>query len=147
MKTYNKNFEVEKEAARQEAIEWQVAASEANYSMGELAEFEKHFRELGEKYNLLNEFTENGIIGNEEYELKDKYSLVVRYAMTKAGIDNHNVAVVGNEDNRIFLVVNGTENYTIRLWESSPNWVRYSLFKMEGNSGNPIIESDTYYFA
>lgn len=61
-KTMSANFEEEREVARQEAIEWQADFSNHNYSWGELANWQEHFRELGEKYNLTEEFQENGII-------------------------------------------------------------------------------------
>lgn len=48
--------------ASQEAIEHQHWASEQNLSYGELADYSDYFRELGEKFNLTEEFEENGII-------------------------------------------------------------------------------------
>ena len=48
--------------ASQEAIEFQHWASEQNLSYGELLEYQEHFIELGRKFNLTEEFKENGII-------------------------------------------------------------------------------------
>ena len=48
--------------ARQYAIEWQQWASEQSLSYGELAEWWEVFNELGKKFDLLEEFKENGII-------------------------------------------------------------------------------------
>lgn len=48
--------------ARQQAIEWQVDASELDLSYAELAEASDYFTRLGEKFDLLDEFKENGII-------------------------------------------------------------------------------------
>lgn len=50
------------EEARQYAIDWQQWASEQSLSYAELAEWNAIFCELSEKYNLENEFEENGII-------------------------------------------------------------------------------------
>ena len=47
--------------ARQYAIDWQNWASEQNLSYGELAEWGVVFEKLGEKFNLTEEFKENGI--------------------------------------------------------------------------------------
>lgn len=58
MKTYKER----KEAARQEAIDWQLEAANKNMSYGELADAGNHFEELGRRYGLLREFHENGII-------------------------------------------------------------------------------------
>lgn len=58
MKTYQER----KEAARQEAIEWQYDYENHNYSMSELAAFTEHFKKLARRYGLTEEFTENGII-------------------------------------------------------------------------------------
>ena len=58
MKTYAER----KEAARDEAIEWQYQASEENYSYGEYAFFADYFEKLGRRYGLLKEFRENGIL-------------------------------------------------------------------------------------
>ncbi len=50
------------EEARQYAIDWQNWASEQNLSYSELAEWQAIFCELSEKFNLEDEFKENGII-------------------------------------------------------------------------------------
>lgn len=50
------------EEARQYAIDWQNWASEQTLSYGELTEWHDIFCELSEKFNLENEFEENGIL-------------------------------------------------------------------------------------
>jgi len=50
------------EQARQCAVEYQSWASEHNLSYGELAEHHCYLTSLAEKFNLLEEFKENGII-------------------------------------------------------------------------------------
>ena len=50
------------EEARQYAIDWQKWASEQNLSYTQLADLQSYFQELGEKFDLLEEFKENGII-------------------------------------------------------------------------------------
>lgn len=57
MKSYQKG----KEEARNIAIDWQAAASEENYSYGEIAEYGAYFHKIGKRYGLLKEFRENGI--------------------------------------------------------------------------------------
>jgi hypothetical protein len=51
-----------KDEARQYAIDWQNWASEQSLSYGELAEWQHIFAELAEKFDLVEEFKENGII-------------------------------------------------------------------------------------
>lgn len=51
-----------KEEARQYAMDWQNWASEQNLSYGELAEWQQIFEVLATRYNLTEEFKENGII-------------------------------------------------------------------------------------
>jgi len=51
-----------KEDAIQYAIEWQQWASTQNLSYAELAEWQAVFEVLAERYNLVEEFKENGII-------------------------------------------------------------------------------------
>lgn len=48
--------------ARQYAIEWQQWQATEELSLSELAEWQHEFTELGEHFNLTNEFQENGII-------------------------------------------------------------------------------------
>jgi hypothetical protein len=50
------------EEARQYAIEWQAWASEQSLSYSELAIWGEIFIELADRYNLTEEFRENGII-------------------------------------------------------------------------------------
>lgn len=57
MKTYQEL----KEEARQIAIDWQIEASEQDYSYGELADYGEYFYKLGKRYGLLKEFRENAI--------------------------------------------------------------------------------------
>ena len=55
--------EVKTEAeARQLAIDYQAYASEQSLSYGELADYQEYFETLAEKFNLTDEFKENGII-------------------------------------------------------------------------------------
>lgn len=58
----NMTYQQKKEAARQEAIDWQYEAAEQNLSYGELADAQEHFEGLGRRYGLLQEFRENCII-------------------------------------------------------------------------------------
>ncbi len=48
--------------ARQYAIDWQIWASEQQLSYSELAEWQDIFNELATKFDLVDEFEENGII-------------------------------------------------------------------------------------
>lgn len=56
-----KTYQEKKEDARQIAIDWQIEASEHDYSYGELAYFGEIFNRLGKRYGLLREFRENAI--------------------------------------------------------------------------------------
>lgn len=51
-----------KRRAREEAQAWQNDFPAHSYSYEELADFADHFRRLGKRYGLLQEFKENGII-------------------------------------------------------------------------------------
>jgi hypothetical protein len=51
-----------REQAQTVAIEWQAWMSENSLSFGELAEWQSYFEELGERFNLTDEFRENGIV-------------------------------------------------------------------------------------
>lgn len=48
--------------ARQYAIDWQKWASEQSLSYKDLAEWNAYFLDLAQKFNLTEEFEENGII-------------------------------------------------------------------------------------
>ena len=50
------------EEAREEAINFQRWVSEQSLSYSEIAEFSGFFETLGKKFNLTEEFKENGII-------------------------------------------------------------------------------------
>lgn len=55
--------EIKTEAeARQMAIDWQNWQSQESLSYGELSEWQEYFEGLGKKFNLTEEFKENGII-------------------------------------------------------------------------------------
>lgn len=55
-------YQILKERARQEAIEWQHDFNNHNYSYGELAYYGEYFTKLAKRYGLIQEFRENGII-------------------------------------------------------------------------------------
>ncbi len=61
MKNIKTTYEIKKEMARQEAIDYQNDFCNHNYSYGELVEFEHYFEKLGKRYGLLKEFHENAI--------------------------------------------------------------------------------------
>lgn len=50
------------EEARQAALDFQNWVSEESLSYGELSEYSGYFETLGKKFNLTEEFKENGII-------------------------------------------------------------------------------------
>lgn len=52
----------DKEEARQIAIDWQNWQGEEPLSYGELAEYQEYFTTLAKKFDLEEEFKENGII-------------------------------------------------------------------------------------
>jgi hypothetical protein len=54
-------YEKRKAEVREEAIEWSNDVGNHEYSDGEFAYFEDHFRRLGKRYGLLREFKENAI--------------------------------------------------------------------------------------
>lgn len=56
------NYQQNKEIVRQQAIDYQLRASEQNMSYLELANWTEYFTKLGKRYGLLKEFSENGII-------------------------------------------------------------------------------------
>lgn len=51
-----------KEEARDFVIEWQIWQSEHPMYMSELIDWTEYFEALGRKFNLTEEFKENGII-------------------------------------------------------------------------------------
>lgn len=51
-----------KEQARDIAIDWQTWSGEVAMSYGELSMWQDYFRELADKFHLVREFKENGII-------------------------------------------------------------------------------------
>lgn len=51
-----------REEAEELAKEWQRCTSKINFSYGELAEWGEFFEGLAIKFDLIEEFTENGII-------------------------------------------------------------------------------------
>lgn len=55
-------YQMERERARNEAIEWQNDLCNHDYSYGELIYWEDYFRGLAKRYGLVEEFEENGII-------------------------------------------------------------------------------------
>lgn len=55
-------YQREKERVRRRAIEWQEDFCNNDYSYEELIEWEDYFRKLAERYGLVEEFEENGII-------------------------------------------------------------------------------------
>lgn len=59
---FNLTDPVTQDEARQQAIDWQNWASEQSLSYGELAEYQSYFATLANKFNLTEEFQENGII-------------------------------------------------------------------------------------
>lgn len=50
------------EEARDFAIEWQGWASDRDLSYGELVDYADYFERLGKRFNLTDEFKENGIL-------------------------------------------------------------------------------------
>jgi hypothetical protein len=55
------NYQKRKEAARQEAIDWQLNDSDYPYSYEGLAIIGDYFHKLGKRLGLLREFRENAI--------------------------------------------------------------------------------------
>ena len=56
-----KTYAEHKAALQDIAIAWQYAASDLNYSYGQLADWQEFFYEYGSRYGLLREFRENCI--------------------------------------------------------------------------------------
>lgn len=59
----DKNTKIEtQDQAREFAIDWQTWQAEQSLSYGEMAEWAAFFEELAERFDLTDEFKENGII-------------------------------------------------------------------------------------
>jgi len=54
-------YQIKKEKARQEAIDWQIRFADEDVSYIDLMEAQDRFRSIGKRYGLLGEFRENGI--------------------------------------------------------------------------------------
>lgn len=55
-------YQIEKENARNEAMEWQADFDNHNYSYGELCDYYSYFNKLAKRYGLVREFEENGVL-------------------------------------------------------------------------------------
>ena len=55
------NYLLNKERARQKAIEFSTQEQPSAFSFGECYYWSNYFEKLGKKYGLLREFRENGI--------------------------------------------------------------------------------------
>lgn len=55
-------YKIEKEKARQKAIDWQLDFNNYNYSYFELSLYNEYFYKLAKRYGLIKEFKENAII-------------------------------------------------------------------------------------
>lgn len=56
------NYQILKNKARQQAIDWQSDFENHNFSYSELADYQAYFATLAKRYGLVKEFKENGII-------------------------------------------------------------------------------------
>lgn len=54
-------YQIKKDKARQEAIDWQDQFADEDASYMDLMEAQDHFHSIGKRYGLLEEFRENGI--------------------------------------------------------------------------------------
>lgn len=61
MKTTKTTYEMKKEMARQEAIDWQNSLFGDGRNYEDMQEAAEYFEKLGKRYGLLKEFRENGI--------------------------------------------------------------------------------------
>lgn len=61
-KKTRKTYSELKEAARQQAMEWQEWLSEHSVSYGGLSDAMEYLESLGRRYGLIREFRENAII-------------------------------------------------------------------------------------
>lgn len=55
-------YQEKKEKARQTAIQWQYEFSKSSIDWSGLAAIQNYFEKLGQRYGLIKEFKENGII-------------------------------------------------------------------------------------
>jgi hypothetical protein len=51
-----------RDEAREQAIDWQYWQSEQDLSYGELLDWQQHFESVAKAYDLTEEFKENGVI-------------------------------------------------------------------------------------
>lgn len=61
MKSNKTTYEMKKEMARQEAIDWQKDLFRDSRNYEDMQEAAEYFEKLGRRYGLLKEFRENGI--------------------------------------------------------------------------------------
>lgn len=54
-------YQIKKDKARQEAIDWQIRFADEDTSYIDLMEAQDRFHSIGKRYGLLGEFRENGI--------------------------------------------------------------------------------------
>lgn len=54
-------YQLRKERARQEAVDWQNDFDNHDYSWQDLADVQEYFTKLAHRYGLTKEFIENGI--------------------------------------------------------------------------------------
>ena len=57
-----KKYQIEKEKARQQAIEWQQNTNNYNWTYQDICYYTERFNRLAKRYGLVEEFKENGII-------------------------------------------------------------------------------------
>lgn len=77
--------------------------------------------------------------------MRDKeLKVFISYVMDSISIDTSRVSVIDYDLKRIYLSVDNTKEFIIRVWESFPGYLRYSLFEMNGNSGKAIVEGAIY---
>ena len=77
--------------------------------------------------------------------MSDKELLAfVKYVMDSIRIDTSRVSIIDYDLKRVYLLVDNNKEYTVRVWESFPGYLRYSLFERVGNSGKAIVEGAIY---
>lgn len=55
------SYQMAKENARNQAVEWERDFANHDYSYEELIHWQEYFEKIGRRYGLLAEFRENGI--------------------------------------------------------------------------------------